>query len=61
MLSKERCLIVIEDYTTKDEEIQCLKDRINWIDIHEKMFELSPLLVMDREYCKERLKELEES
>lgn len=52
---------MIEDYTTKDEEIQCLKDRINWIDIHEKMFELSPLLVMDREYCKERLKELEES
>lgn len=52
---------MIEDYTTKDEEIQCLKDRINWIDVHESMFELSPLLVMDREYCKERLKELEES
>lgn len=50
---------VIEDYTNKEEEIQCLKDRINWIDVHETMFELSPILVMDREYCKERLKELD--
>lgn len=54
-----RCMSVLEDYTNKEEEIQFLKDRINWIDVHETMFELSPILVMDREYCKERLKELE--
>ena len=49
---------MIEDYTTQEEEIQSLKDRIKWIDVHETMFELSPMLVMEREYCKKRLKEL---
>ena len=42
-----------------EEEIKFLKDRIDWIDEHERMFMLSPLLEMEREYCKERLKELE--
>jgi hypothetical protein len=50
---------MMEDYTSIEEEIQCLKDRIEWINVHETMFELSPLLVLDRDYCKMRLKELE--
>ena len=50
--------VMIEDYTTQEEEIQFLKDRIKWIDVHETMFELSPMLVMEREYCKKKLKEL---
>lgn len=54
-----RCMTMIEDYTSKEEEIQSLKDRIEWINVHEKMFELSPLLEIDRDYCKLRLKELE--
>lgn len=49
---------MIEDYTTQEEEIKSLKDRIKWIDVHETMFDLSPMLVMDRKYCKKRLKEL---
>ena len=52
-------MTMIEDYTSKEEEIQSLKDRIEWINEHEKMFELSPLLEIDRDYCKLRLKELE--
>lgn len=44
---------------TKEEEIQFLKDRIHWIDVHETMYELSCGLVLDREFCKKRLKELE--
>jgi len=48
---------MIEDYTT-EEEIQSLKDRIEWIDVHETMFTLSPMLVIEREYCKKRLKEI---
>ena len=44
---------------TKEEEIQFLKDRIHWIDVHETMYELSLGLVLDREYCNKRLKELE--
>ena len=50
---------MIEDNTKKEEEIEFLKYRIHWIDVHETMFELSLALVMDREYCKKRLKELE--
>ncbi len=54
-----RNINMMEDYTSIEEEIQCLKDRIEWINVHETMFELSPLLVLDRDYCKMRLKELE--
>ena len=45
---------------SKSKEIEYLKNRIQWIDDHEKAFELSYCMIMEREYCKERLKELEE-
>ena len=49
---------MIEDYTTQEEEIQFLKDRIKWIDMHETMFELSPMLVMERECCKKAIERI---
>ena len=45
---------------SKQETIKYFEDRIKWIDDHEKMFELSYCLVLEREYCKEMLKKMKE-
>ena len=52
---------MIQDETlSKDEKIQLIKERISWIDDHEKMFHITSLMHLERELLKEELKELED-
>lgn len=43
---------------SKSKEIEALESRIAWIDEHEKMFDLSYCMILEREACNERLAEL---
>ena len=43
----------------ENDEVEYLKKRIAWIDEHEKMFEISYCMELERDYCKARLNELE--
>ena len=45
---------------SKQETIKYFEDRIKWIDEHEKMFELSYCMVLEREYCKEMINKMKE-
>ena len=45
---------------SKQETIKYFEDRIKWIDEHEKMFEISYCMILEREYCKDMLKKLKE-
>ena len=45
---------------SNDKRKKYLINRINWINEHEKMFELSYCMKLEREACKEELKQLEE-
>ena len=45
---------------SNDKQKEYLRNRIAWIDEHEKMFELSHCMKLEREACKEQLKALEE-
>lgn len=45
---------------SNDKQKEYLRNRIKWIDEHEKMFELSHCMKLEREACKEQLKALEE-
>lgn len=52
---------MIQDETlSRDEKIQLIKERISWIDDHEKMFQITSLMHLERELLKEEHKELEE-
>ena len=43
---------------SKQDEIDYLEKRIAWINEHEKMFEISYCMMLEREACKQRLAEI---
>ena len=50
---------MIQDETlSRDEKIQLIKERISWIDDHEKMFQITSLMHLERELLKEEHKVL---
>ena len=45
---------------SKQETIQYFENRIKEIDLQEKRMKISYCLILEREYCKEMLKKMEE-
>ena len=54
-----RVSLITDDTLTKEQRIELIKDRIAWIDMHEKMFEISSLMHLERIMLREELAELE--
>lgn len=48
-----------KDETSKEEEIALLNYRLNWINEHEKMFEITSIMNLERVLLMERLEELQ--
>ena len=54
-----RVSLITDDNMTKEQRIELIKNRIAWIDMHEKMFEISSLMHLERIMLREELAELE--
>ena len=51
--------IIADDTLSKEERIELIKLRINWINEHEKMFELTSMMNLERVLLREELEALQ--
>lgn len=51
--------MITDETLTREQRIELIKERIEWINIHEKMFHITSLMNLERELLREELKTLE--
>lgn len=54
-----RMSIIADDTLSKEERIELIKLRINWINEHEKMFEITSMMNLERVLLREELEALQ--
>ena len=51
--------MIIDDTLSPQQKIELLKAKIKWIDDHEKMFEITSIMKLERQLLKEELEDLQ--
>ena len=53
--------MIMDDTLSAQQKAELIKKRIEWIDVHEQMFEITSIMKLERQLLKEELEELEQS
>ena len=53
--------MIMDDTLSPQQKAELIKARIKWIDDHEKMFELTSIMKLERQLLKEELEGLKQS
>lgn len=51
--------MILDDTLSPQQKAELIRAKIKWIDDHEKMFEITSIMRLERELLKEELEELE--
>ena len=53
--------MIMDETLSPQQKAELIKDKIKWIDDHEKMFEISSIMKLERQLLKEELEEIEKT
>ena len=52
--------IIMDESLTDQQRAELIRNRISWIDEHEKMFEITSIMRLERQLLKEELESIED-